>query len=174
MLGLFVMNSSFKVILNPEVAAFTEHLSKLPEADLKYVIFMCDYNDSPFWQLPDEVRDRKAMAKAYENGEKPLPRPLIEAAMEEYRTLVWDEEQEQRRMLTNKIHRLNKALTAEESDSKIKGILNSISLLKEQKANLDKQLQAQADSIVIKGKRELSNMELWQRNQKRRKEYEQI
>ena len=112
------MNSSFKVILNPEVAAFTEHLSKLPEADLKYVIFMCDYNDSPFWQLPDEVRDRKAMAKAYENGEKPLPRPLIEAAMEEYRTLVWDEEQEQRRMLTNKIHRLNKALTAEESDSK--------------------------------------------------------
>ena len=89
------MNSSFKVILNPEVAAFTEHLSKLPEADLKYVIFMCDFNDSPFWQLPDEVGDRKAMAKAYENGEKPLPRPLIEAAMEEYRTLVWDEEQEQ-------------------------------------------------------------------------------
>ena len=94
--------------------------------------------------------------------------------MEEYRSLLWDENQEQRRMLTNKIHKLNKALTVEESDSKIKGILSSISLLKEQKANLEKQLQAEADSILIKGKRQLSNMELWQRNQKRRKEYEKI
>lgn len=167
------MDSTFKVILNPEAAAMTQHLSRLPEADLRYVIFMCDYNDSPFWQLPTEVRDRKAVSLAYANGEKPINRELVELAMEEYRSLIWDEDEEQRRMLTDKIHRLNKALATEENDTKIKGLLNSIQLLKETKVKLERTMQAGVDSFIIKGKRKLSHTEEWQRRQKMKASYDQ-
>lgn len=168
------MNSTFKTVLNPEAAALCEYLSKLPEADLKYVIFMCDYNDSPYWQFPNEVRERKAKAKAYENGEQPVSRTLLEKAMEEYRSLIWDDNMEQRRMLTSKIHQLNKLLTNETSESKIKGLIGSIKLLKAEKDALDREVQMGVDNTIIKGKRKLSFMEIWQQNQRKKKEYENI
>lgn len=174
MLGLFKMNSSFSILLNPELAALTDYLYKLPEPDLRYVIFMCDYNDSPYWQLPDDVRDRKARSAAYPNGEKPIDRVVIEHAMEEYRSLIWDENHEQQRMLTNKIAKMNKSLIVEESDVKIKGLLSSINLMKAEKMNLERQMQADIDQLTIKGKRSLSNIEEWQRRQKKKKEYEKI
>lgn len=168
------MDSSYKVILNPEVSMFTEHLGKLSEADLKFVIFMCDYNDSPFWQLPTEVRMKKAKAKAYDSEPSTADQHTLEAAMDEYRSLIWDDVEEHRMMLTDKINQLTKMLRNETVDSKIKSLLNSIKLLKEEQHTVGKELQQKSDVMVIKGNRKLSNIEQWQRNQKKKREYESI
>ena len=168
------MDALFRVIVNPELASLTEHLCKLPEADLRYIIFLCDYNDSPFWQLPDEVREKKARQLAYANGEEPIPVEQLQEAMDEYKSLIWDEDKEQLRMLTNKIYKLNKSMADEEDPGKLKTLTASINLLKQEKEQLGRSVQAELENIVIKGKRQLSNIELWQRNRKRKKEYENI
>lgn len=166
------MDSEYRVVLNPEAAMLTTYLSKLPEADLLYVIFVCDYNDSPFWQLPTDIRERKAFAKAYANGEKQLPRDIIENAIEEYRSLIWDEREEDIRMLKDKINKVRKSLMVEDSDTKIKSLLNSKKMLNEELVALERDKQATVDSFTIKGKRKLSHLELWQRNIRIKKQYD--
>lgn len=173
-MSVFKVDDKFKVILNPDAVKLVPELSQLTEQELLYVILAVDYSDSPFRMKPLEERKILAARRAFkaEYSEAFESEKFI-TAMNAYKGLIFDMRRETLDMYKRKVMILQKELFREDlSNKQMMEIDKSINFLEDRIQNISSALdQAEKDNLQIKGQRQLSWLEKWQRNQKEYKKF---
>lgn len=172
-MSVFKMDKNFEVVLNKDAVKLVPELSTLTQDELKYVILVADYVDGPYRKKP--IDERRLMAKKNVYGAKKTNAepPKIKNALAGYKSLVFDIRRETIDVYKQKIKRAHKDSLAENTTTnELKAIDTSISFLTSRIESIQKDLDLEEmANLELKAGRQLSQIEIWQRNQKAHKEF---
>ena len=163
--GLFKVSKDLAVLLNPEAVKLCPDLAFLNDTQVKYLILVYDYVDSPYRKKPLDERKNIAFGKLYkETDHRPEELDYFLKAKDEYISLIYDERREQIEIYNNKIYRLQKKLEQEENTAEVTKISTAITTLRKEKETLERSLEVDEELIELKGGGTLSFIEQWKRN----------
>lgn len=170
---VFKVDRNYKIMVNPEAARLVPELQSLSMDQLWYVILVVDYVDGPFRKKPLEERRILASRKIFGKDKTMQESEKVKNAMEAYKGLVFDIRRETADALKSKIQKLHKELLEPNATARtIEQVDKSISFLEKRIASIERDLDIEEqEHIELKAGRELSMIEIWQRNQKRFEEY---
>ena len=170
---VFQVDRNNKVMVNPEAAKLVPELTSLSMEQLWYVILVADYVDGPFRRLPPEERRILASRHVYGKSKKVQETEKIKNALEAYKGLVFDIRRETLDALKTKVQKLHKELLSDITARTIQDIDKSISFLEKRITSIERDLDLEEqETLELKAGRKLSMLEVWQRNQKQKQEYE--
>lgn len=168
------LNINGHIELHEDVIKLIPEFDFIEEKLLKYIIFYADYRRSPIRSFPDFQRDRIAKLKAgYLETENLLERDAVRAFINEYTSLIYDEDLEMRGIFQEKIEVLKKEIKSPDISFKDLKEKRDMSRYFEQEiARIDLKISAESyeEKPDIKGGKSLSYIELWQRRRKKYKE----
>lgn len=172
-MSVFAVDRNFEVLLNPDAVKLVPELTGLTDKELRYVILVVDYVDSPYRKKPFEERRLMAQKTVYGKIASTPEPPKIKSAMEAYKQLVFDIRRETIDIYKDKILRLQKeTIVADISFSRMKEIDSTISFLQDRVSSIEHDLDIEeSEEIQLKGQKRLSYVEIWQRRQKDYREY---
>jgi len=172
MASVFIVNKDFTVIVNPDAAKLVPELLSLSEDQLKYVILVIDYVDGPFRRLPLSERKIMAARKVF-NKDSVKESEKVLNAMEGYKGLVFDIRRETVDALKEKVLRLHQELMKDSTTpTQLQNIDKSITFLEKRIDAMEMDLDIEEkEKIELKAGRQLSYLEMWQRNQMKHQEY---
>ena len=168
---LFLINEKKKTILHPVTVKLCPELEVLTEQEVLFIIYYLDY-DSPFKQFPERQRLSKAVLQAFGDNvpnlldEEKRPKK-IKLAIEAYKSLQYDSNQELIATYQKKIDMAQKQILDEDTPSRLKNLREIISGFRNDIREL--QTEVVNKSIVLAeltGDRELSLLEEFQSNTK--------
>lgn len=168
---LFYFDSKNNVLLQPDVVRLEPQLGLLSEKEVLFIILAYDYN-SIFRQFPERQRVSKAIWKVFEDNvpellnEDKRPKRIKEAILA-YKSLQYNRNIELIEMYNRKIDELIELLEAENSNTGIKNLTESIDRFKKNiKAIESEVLEEKIIDGQLKGKVELSFLERMKSNAK--------
>lgn len=169
---LISINKKGTAVLHPDAAKLEPTLSKLSEDELLLVVLAYDYY-SPYRQLSETERTRRAQAQVFRNSKKDLFKtPKIKEAVSAYMSLQYDERREQIKTYLTKISTINEAIRISDSPASItnyvkinKDLRNAVNIIEE-----EMMMEEEKESLTIQGKGKLSLLERWMRNKEKYKE----
>ncbi|MCC7514558.1 MAG: hypothetical protein IT212_07680 [Bacteroidia bacterium] len=171
---LISINKNNTVVLHPDAAKLEPILSHLTEDELMLIILAYDYY-SPFRQLPEHERMRRAQSQVFKNKKRtPFEEPKIKQAISAYMSLQYDERREQVKTYLAKISTINDAIRLSESPTTIANYVKINAELRKSVNAIEEELLMQEEKdagVVIQGKGSLSLLEKLTRNEKR---YEEV
>lgn len=174
-MAVFKLDANFEVILNPEAVKLVPELSGLTKEELRYVILVVDYVDSPLRRKP--IDERKAIASKMINGESKLIKETakLKNAMIGYKGLIFDIRRETIDIYNQKIRMLQKeSLSADVSFSRMNEIDKTITFMQDRVESMQHQLNIEeSEEVVLKGNKKLSYIEIWQKRQKAFREFQE-
>lgn len=172
-MSVFKVDKDFNVIVNIDAVKLVPELSNLSQEELRYVIMVVDYVDGPFRKKPLEERKLLAKKKIFGDIKHNPEIPKVQIAMDAYKSLVFDIRRETIDIYTGKIKELQKeSITKDITFQKMKEIDTSIGFMTERISKINKELDIdESEEIEVKGKKRLSYIEIWQRNQREYGEY---
>lgn len=159
-----------QIHLSREAIAFCPVMSKMTDANLKYLVAVYDYVDSPLrgqsidrrkplaisFFFKDE-KDRKRKIEEIEAGED-FPK-----AVEELQSIIYDVDKYTREVYVQKLERINGEIPTATAAT-LEKLLSSSNKLREQISLLDTRIE-KADverlNVKLKGDRTLSLLETW-------------
>lgn len=164
---IFKVDKNYTIILNPEAVKLCPELSCLTQAELLFVILVEDYCDSPFRKKPFEERWSLAFKKVFGSKDVNLEDPRIRVAREAYKSLVFDIRRETKDIYLTKIRRYQTELLSQNIEFRhMKELDQMIQYLEERVQAIDTSLDTDdMTNIHIKGDKQLSYVEIWQRRQ---------
>lgn len=172
---IFKVDKSFKAILNPEAVKLVPELAGLSEEELLFIILLEDYSDSPFRKKPFDERWSLAVKRVF--GDKPvnLETPKIKIARDAYKSLVFDIRRETLDVYKRKVAMYHKeALAANIEFKRVKELDQMIQYLEDRIQAIEVSLEADdLASIKLKGDRQLSYIEIWQKRQQEYRKFKQ-
>jgi len=173
-MGVFKLDRNFEIILNPEAIKLVPELVSLSQNELKYVILVVDYVDGPFRKKPYEERQFMAWKSAFGDSKKNPETERIRLAMEGYKGLVFDIRRETIDIYIEKIRNLQKeSLARDTTFGRMKEIDSTITFMQDRISSMNHELDLEeGDTVELKGKKQLSYLEKWQRNQREYNEYQ--
>ncbi len=168
MMAVFKMDRNFEIILNPEAIKLVPELIGLNQDQLRYVVLVADYVDGPYRKKPKDERRNMAKKVIWGDIKKMVETEKIRNAMKGYRSLVFDIRRETIEVYTDKVRELQtESLTPNLLFSRMKDIDNQITFLQDRIVSINYDLDVEeGENIEIKGKKVLSYIEQWQRNQR--------
>jgi hypothetical protein len=171
---VFQIDREFKVILNPLAIKLVPELSSLTEEEVLYVILVMDYIDSPYRKKPYEERQLMARKKVFGDSKHNPETKRVLKGMEGYKGLVFDIRRETIDIYKTKILKLHKeSLLENTSFVRMKEIDATMSFMQKKIDEYEHDIDIdEKDSIELKGKKQLSQIEVWQRKQKAFNEYQ--
>ena len=174
-MSVFKVNNNYTAVVNIEAAKLVPELSALSEEELLYIILAVDNVDGPYRKLPPDERKLLAYRKVFKERVVDLNTPRFEQAAEGYRGLIFDIRRETADVFKTKILRYQKELLAMDQDfRKVKELEGSISFLVQRVTEIEYALDVEEkEEFELKGKKVLSQVEIWQRNQRKHKEYKE-
>jgi hypothetical protein len=161
---LFKIDAQSGLLLHPEVIPLTEHLKKLDRKAIVFIVLAYDY-ESPYKQFPEQERIKKAKLRIYGStvvnfdNEK-----LVEAGIEEYRSLQYNVYHEAIRTYTQKIENINILIGNEIDPNKLQNYMNAQDKLEERIDKTWERLNKSEEEMRMKGDAKLSLIEKWQLN----------
>ena len=169
---LFLIDEKKKTVLHPYAIKLCPELAVLTEQEILFLIFAFDY-DSPFKQFPERQRLSKAILHVYGDNVPTLleeeKRPKkIKLAIEAYKSLQYDSNQELIATYQKKIEMAQQQILDEDAPTRLKNLRDIISGFR--KDIHDLQTEVVAKSVLqaeLKGDRELSLLEDMMASQKR-------
>jgi len=168
MIAIFKLDKKNNIELYPGVLALCPDLNLLSGEEVKYVIYVYDYIFSPWRALPIDERKRKAIYRIY--GDKqiiPEDNPKVAKAIKEYREMIYDSRYETLENLITKINYLNNLISKEAINIKdLKDNMDMINTLTKHKEAIERDLSNEEEKMYLKGGKELSHLEKWQRKVK--------
>lgn len=172
-MSVFKIDKNFETVLNPDAIKLVPELSALTQDELMYVILVADYADGPYRKKPLEERMLMARKRVYGKDDKKLNSQKISLAIEAYKSLVFDIRRETIDIYNGKIRMLQKeTLQQNTTFARMKEIDSTISFMMDRISNINHDLDIEeGEEIELKGKKKLSYLEQWQRNQKLYHEY---
>ena len=172
-MAVFKVNSNFDVIINADAIRLIPELSSLSKDELMYVVLIADYVDGPYRKKPFEERVLMARKRVYGKNDVKLNDKKIAMAVDAYKSLVFDIRRETIDIYNSKIRTLQKeTLQQNTTFSRMKEIDSTISFMMDRISNINHELDIEdGEEIELKGKKKMSYLEIWQRNQKIYHEY---
>lgn len=169
---LFLPNRKGSVALHKDVMQLCPFFAELTEDELLYTILSTDYY-SPYRQLNQEERYRRANAHVFKNQEKqPWLFPKIAKAIKEYEALQFDVRREQLKTYQSKILKINEAIRGEDSATVITSLIKTNEIFRKEVEKIEKELsmQEEQEAVQLLGKGQLSLLEKLSRNKEDYKE----
>jgi len=165
---LFYVDAERGTVLHPEVVKLCPSLSVLSEEEVMYVVLFTDYH-SPYKQLPEHERKRRAMEHAFSDSEFDIiESERIKIAIIDYNSLQYSPRIEAARGFQKKIDNLLLTLQEDNAATSIKKTIETIDLLRKNimvyEREYDDEIQKKG---VLKGKMTMSWLEEIMSNQKR-------
>jgi hypothetical protein len=172
-MAVFKVNSNFDVIINADAIKLVPELSSLSKDELMYVVLIADYVDGPYRKKPFEERVLMARKRVYGKNDVKLNDKKINMAVEAYKSLVFDIRRETIDIYNSKIRTLQKeSLQQNTTFARMKEIDSTISFMMDRISTINHELDIEdGEEIELKGKKKMSYLEIWQRNQKLYHEY---
>ena len=165
--GVYSTTTDGTVLLNPEAVKLEPILGQLHLSQLLYIIWVYDYLQSPLRKKPLEDRKRISKVKFLPTAIKEFEsEPSFKAAIETFKSFIYDEKYTTLEAYKSKIHRLQLNLEATDNTTEIKNITQTIDLLRKKCDELENDIDEQDQIVYVKGDRKLSMIEKWQRNRK--------
>ena len=159
---LFRLNKD-KVVVHPEAAKLVPALKELTEKELRYVVLVYDYY-SPLRQIDVEERKKQALVSIWDTTEKDIEKKkVVLQAIDAYRSLQFDINQETLEVYRKKVTRLTQILADDDDSRNISNHVQSIKTLRKEIESLESDI-LNAEQIVLQGSGELSFIERWQLN----------
>ncbi len=164
---LFQTDSNNNVILHSEVVKLIPMFAALDEKEMLYIVLFADYN-SPYKQFPENDRRRRAMFHVYnDNVIDKLESDTILMAIDYYISLQYSPKIETAKVYQKKIDTYQEQLLKEDDAVKCKKLADAIDDFTKRIAALNKDYDKEMQKIgVVKGKMELSWLEIVKSNQK--------
>lgn len=167
--GIFRLNNDNTLVLTPEAKELCENLSLVDYKTFLYIVLAYDTMDSPYRRMPLADRRRIARNRVFgpdKNENFDEEDPLINLAVKEMSSIVYDENQIERDVLLKKLSQLNNQLIAAEVTG-IKGYLDAINLIEERIGILDGKIDMEEEKIYLRGNKRLSLVEKFIQNRER-------
>lgn len=165
MAQIFQLNSKGTVVLHNDAYKLCPELKNLTEEELLYVILAYDYK-SPYHNFPEEERIRKAKRQIWKTKDYEFEDvEYIDNAIEFYKSLQYDIDQEILRNYQEKIDQLNARLQKTDANAEIKSIISVIDIMEKKIADIQEKLDKDNEiNINLKGNIKLSLLERMQRS----------
>lgn len=172
---IFKVDKNFKAILNPEAVKLVPELASLSQEELLFVILVEDYCDSPFRKKPYEERWSLSIKRVFGDNPINLETDKIKIARDLYHSLVFDIRRETLDVYKRKVAMYHKeALAANIEFKRIKELDQAIQYLEERIQSIEVSLEADdLASVRLKGDRQLSYVEIWQKRQQEYRKFKQ-
>ena len=174
-MSVFKIDKNFEIILNLDAVKLVPELKGLDQDELRYVILVIDYVDGPFRKKPLEERRLLAKKKVYGSTDVSPETPNVLIGMDAYKSLIFDIRRETVDIYKARIKGLQKETIQESTTfARLKELDSTMTFLMERIKTIEHELDIEEDEeIELKGKKKLSYLELWQRNQKDYREFKQ-
>lgn len=174
-MAVFKVDKNFEIILNIDAVKLVPELSGLDQDELKYVILVVDYVDGPYRKKPLEERRLMAKKNVYKKTDVKSETPKVIIGMEAYKNLVFDIRRETVDIFHGRIRDLQKeTIQSTTTFARLKEIDQTITFMTDRITKINHELDIEEEEeIELKGKKKLSYLEQWQRNQKNFREYKQ-
>lgn len=173
-MSVFKVDSNFKIVANTDAVKLVPELAYMTQEELLYIILVIDYEESPYRNKPFDERQRIAARRVFKKDWDPsIETKRIKWGMKVYKGLIFDIRRETIDEYKNKIKKLHRELLRDDVPiNKIKDIDRSIQFLEDRVENMQKNVRLDEEKeIQIKGKKSLSFIEKWQKNQQQYKEF---
>ena len=172
---IFKVDKSFKVILNPEAVKLVPELAGLSEKEVLFIILVEDYSDSPFRKKPYEERWSLAIKRVFGDEPVNLETDRIKLARDAYKSLVFDVRRETIDVYKRKLGVYQREQLAANVDFKrMKELDQMIQYLEERIQAIEVSLEADdITNVKLKGDRQLSYIEIWQKRQQEYRKFKQ-
>ena len=169
------MNRDFEIILNPDAVKLVPELTGISNDQLRYVILVTDYVDGPYRKKPKDERRNMAKKLIWGDSRKMVETERIRNAMSGYKSLIFDIRRETIEIYHEKIKVLQKeSLMPDLPFARLKEIDMQITFLQDRVVIISHDLDIEEnESIELKGKKSLSYIEVWQRNQREWRKYQE-
>lgn len=164
---LFYIDADKKLVLHRQVVDLCPTLSVLSDEELLFVVLFTDYF-SPYKQLPEHERKRRAMQHAFDDSEIELiESDRIKIAIMDYNSLQYSPKIEAARQFQKKIDSLLLTLQEDTSATNIKKTMDAIELLRKTISVYEREYDDEVTKKgVLKGGMTLSWLEDIMSNQK--------
>lgn len=174
-MSVFKVNNNYTAVVNIEAAKLVPELSALSEDELLYIILAIDNVDGPFRKLPPDERALLAKRRVYKEVVVDLETSKIRKAADGYKGLIFDLRRETADVFKSKCIKFQKELLImDQTFSKVKELEQSISYLTQKVTDIEYALDVEEkEEFELRGKKALSQVEIWQRNQRKYKEYKE-
>jgi len=174
-MAVFKMNRDFEIILNPDAVKLVPELTGISNDQLRYVILVTDYVDGPYRKKPKDERRNMAKKLIWGDSRKMVETERIRNAMSGYKSLIFDIRRETIEIYHEKIKVLQKeSLMPDLPFARLKEIDMQITFLQDRVVIISHDLDIEEnESIELKGKKSLSYIEVWQRNQREWRKYQE-
>lgn len=174
-MSVFKIDKNFEAVINIDALKLVPELKGLSQQELRYVILVVDYVDSPFRKKPLEERKLLAKKKIFGSTDVKVETPNVLAGMDAYKSLIFDIRRETTDIYKAKVKGMHKeTLQDSTAFSRLKELDQTISFLSDRIKSIEHELDIEEDEeIELKGKKKLSYIEIWQRNQKDYREFKQ-
>lgn len=172
-MAVFKVDHNYEIVLNMDAVKLVPELSGLDQKELMYVILVADNVDGPYRKRPYEERMLMAYKRVYGTEKKDVTSDKIRIALDAYKSLVFDIRRETIDIYNGKIRTLQKeTLQPDTSFSRMKEIDSTISFMMDRIARINHEIDIEeGEEIELKGKKKLSYIEIWQKNQKTYREF---
>jgi len=172
-MSVFKVDHNYEVILNMDAVKLVPELSSLDQNELIYVILVADNVDGPYRKKPLEERVLMAYKRVFGSEKVDMSSDRIRIAIEAYKSLIFDIRRETIDIYNSKIRVLQKeSLAPDVTFSRMKEIDSTITFMMERIRTINHEIDIEeGEEIELKGKKKLSYLEIWQRNQKAYREY---
>jgi len=172
-MSVFKVDHNYEVILNMDAVKLVPELSSLDQNELIYVILVADNVDGPYRKKPLEERVLMAYKRVFGSEKVDMSSERIRIAIEAYKSLIFDIRRETIDIYNSKIRVLQKeSLAPDVTFSRMKEIDSTITFMMERIRTINHEIDIEeGEEIELKGKKKLSYLEIWQRNQKTYREY---
>jgi len=174
-MSVFRVDYNQKVILSKEAVKLIPELTTLTQEELLYVILVEDYCDSPLRKMPVEERKHTAMKMIYRSTKKNPETEKVKKAMDAYHGLVFDIRRETVDVYKKKISDIQKKLLQDLEFRELEKYQKSLDFFLSRTESLEEDLYKDdlLENIKLKGNRKLSQIEKWQMNMKKYKEFKE-
>lgn len=173
MYGIFRVKDDDSIIIDKDAILLIPEITKVSERELKYIILVYDWFDSPLRKMPFDMRCQMAKRRVFGNIKRDVEKSVeMIKAITAYKSICYDPVRESIDAMKSKISLMNKAIldpTSSLADSKKN--VELLEFYEDKLYNLENEVKKEEAIVEIKGKKNLSNLELWQRRQQ---EYEKI
>jgi hypothetical protein len=165
------MDTTGLATLHPDAVRLTEYLKDLGQKQLQYVILVYDLDDSPLRKKPLEERRIFAKRKLGINEERDYENlDTMKKAIEEYQALNFNLRRTMKDSYLTKIMQLQRAIMIEDDPTRIKQFTSSIDILENKVHEMELALEEE-EKIELRGKKSLSFLELYKRNQREHRKF---
>jgi hypothetical protein len=172
---IFKVDKTYTVLLNPEAVKLIPEFAVLTQQELLFIILVEDYCDSPFRKKPYEERWSLAVKRVFGDNPINLETNKIKVARDLYRSLVFDIRRETLDVYKRKAEMYHKQMLSSDIEfKKIKELDQAVQYLEDRIQSIEASLAADdITNVKLKGDRQLSYIEIWQKRQQEYRKFKQ-